>query len=397
LGKASGQAAGKASKKASEKASDKASGKAPEKASEKAPEKASGKASDKASGKASEKASEKAQEKAAGKPPEIAPGDPSDAPEGRPGQPAVPRGHRAGFVAIIGAPNAGKSSLMNRLLGRKVAIVTAKPQTTRHRVLGVMTGPSGQLAFIDTPGVHRSDRLLNQAMVSRARSAMADADVCLWLVDGGFRGRDHREALEAVLARGAKPLVVAVNKCDLLDAPSLEALVAELAADLPPAGSPGAPSAVLACSAATGRGLGALRKALLARLPKSPPLYDEDALTDQSLRALAAELVREAVFELSRQEIPYSTAVTVDSFKEPGPSDPKPICRIEATIHVERDSQKLVVVGAGGSMIKRIGRQARLGLEDLLGGPVYLALFVRVTRDWSSDGRLLGELGYADE
>jgi GTP-binding protein Era len=293
-------------------------------------------------------------------------------------------------VAIIGAPNAGKSSLMNRFLGQKVAIVTKKPQTTRHRILGVLTWPSGQIAFCDTPGIHDSPKALNREMVSRALSALSDSDVCLWLVDGASRGPDHRRALEMVMARRDRmPLVAAINKADLLDPPALAELSGQIAGQASPDG-------LLGVSAMTGQGLRRLRRTLAALLPEGPPLFEEDALTDQSLRTIAAEHVREAVFELTRQEIPYSTAVTVDEFLEPGPGEARPLFRISATIHVERDSQKRVMVGRNGSMLRDVGRRARLGLEAFLGTPVFLSLFVRITKDWSGDARALEEFGYRD-
>jgi GTP-binding protein Era len=307
----------------------------------------------------------------------------------RPSEESSAEGYRAGFVAIIGAPNAGKSSLMNRLLGSKVAIVTAKPQTTRHRILGVMTSKSGQIVFMDTPGVHRSQKPLNQALLARAKAAASDADVCLWLIDGAFQGEGHEAALELVRERGGKPLVVAINKADLVAPEVLRSLMEE-------ARAAAEPIEALAVSALKGRGLRLLRRALIGRLPKSPPLFDDDALTDQTMRAIAAEYIREAVFELARQEIPYSTAVTIDTFKEPDPGSPKPVCRIEATIHVERESQKRMVIGKGGLMLKKVGTKARIGLEEFLEWKVFLSLFVRLTKDWTGDKRLIEVFGYGD-
>ena len=292
-------------------------------------------------------------------------------------------------MAIIGAPNAGKSSLMNKLLGRKVAIVTAKPQTTRHRILGVLTSKTGQIVFVDTPGVHHSPKLLNQALLSRAKAAVSDADVLLWLIDGAFQGLDHQAALELVKERGKKPLGVAINKIDIADGAAIDALAGE-------ARTAASPYDLIRVSVLRGTGLGSLRKILIGRLPKSPPLFDDDALTDQTLRAIAAEYVREAVFELTRQEIPYSTAVTIDTFKEPDPRDPKPLYRIEATIHIERESKKRMVIGKGGRMLKQVGVKARKGLEEFLEEKVFLSLFVRTTKDWAANKRLIEEFGYGD-
>ncbi|MDR2441899.1 MAG: GTPase Era [Deltaproteobacteria bacterium] len=301
----------------------------------------------------------------------------------------TPQDHRAGFVAIIGAPNCGKSSLLNRLLGHKLAIVTSKPQTTRNRILGVVTEKTGQIIFYDTPGIHQSQKLLNRSMVAQAKSALADSDVCLWLVDGLKRGLDHQSALESVLSRGQKPLIVAINKSDLMESADIEAILEEVCEQIKPDGA-----AVI--SAKTGEGLSQLKKLLIDKLPVSPALYDEDELTDQSYRAISAEYIREAVFSLTRQEVPYSTAVTIDSFKEPTDEDRRPLYRIEATIHVERESQKKLIIGQGGRMVKSIGTKARQGLEEFLETKVFLTIFVRITHDWSEKEKLLEEFGYLD-
>ncbi|MDR1658656.1 MAG: GTPase Era [Deltaproteobacteria bacterium] len=309
--------------------------------------------------------------------------------EGKTANQNLTEDYRAGFVAIVGAPNSGKSSLLNFLLGQKIAIVTAKPQTTRHRILGVVTEKIGQLVFFDTPGLHHSEKLLNRSMVAAAKSALADADVCLWLVDGCRRGPDHEAALEAVMARGEKPLVAALNKADLVSDEKMEELKAEIQ-------SACSPKAAIVVSAKTGQGLKELPQLLIGQLPVSPPLYGEDELTDQTLRAIAAEYLREAVFCLTRQEVPYSVAVSIDSFCEPDPADRKPLYRIEATVHVERESQKKLLIGEGGRKIKSIGMKARQGLEEFLECQVFLSVFVRITRDWSEKEKLLEEFGYLD-
>ncbi|MDR3038757.1 MAG: GTPase Era [Candidatus Adiutrix sp.] len=294
--------------------------------------------------------------------------------------------HRAGFVAIAGAPNAGKSTLLNRLLGEKVAIVTPKPQTTRHRILGVLTEPSAQVIFWDTPGLHEPGRLpLNRAMVNRALTALDDSDLILWVVDGRRRGREHQVALEAVRDKGAGRLVAAVNKTDATpDKTSLLPIMAEIEAAVQPL-------VIVPISARTGDGLTALLGELIRRLPENPLFYPEDTLTDQPERVIAAEMIREAVFRLTDREVPYATAVTVDEFKTE-----KTLVRLAATIHVERESQKGIVIGAGGDRLKQIGRSARLELEHLLGTRVFLKLFVRATRDWSRKRATLTEFGYGD-
>jgi GTP-binding protein Era len=295
--------------------------------------------------------------------------------------------HRAGFAAIVGAPNSGKSTLLNRLLGEKVAIVTAKPQTTRHRILGVLTRPEAQLIFWDTPGLHEPGRLpLNQEMMNRAMAALNDSDLAIWVVDGLKRGREHHLALEAVRPLGGSGrLLAAVNKIDALpDKAALLPILAEIEDTVRPA-------ALVPISARTGDGLAALEGEIIKLLPENPPFYPEDTLTDQPERVIAAEMVREAVFRLTSREVPYATAVTLDEFKNEGK-----LMRLSATIHVERDSQKGIIIGAGGAKLKSIGREARLELERFLGARVYLQLFVRATRDWSKKRGTLLEFGYSD-
>ena len=299
----------------------------------------------------------------------------------------MPEKHRAGFIAIVGAPNAGKSTLLNRLLGEKVAIVTAKPQTTRHRIMGVLTRPEAQLIFWDTPGLHEPGRLpLNQGMMNRALAALNDSDLVLWVVDALRRGREHQLALEAVRSLGSgQKLLAAVNKIDLMpDKTSLLPILAEIE-------SSARPSALVPISARTGDGLAALEGEIIKFLPQTPPLYPEDALTDQPERVIAAEMIREAVFRLTNREVPYATAVTIDEFKADGG-----LMRLSATIHVERDSQKGIIIGAGGARLKSIGQAARAELERFLGSKVYLRLFVRATRDWSRKRSALLEFGYSD-
>jgi GTP-binding protein Era len=301
---------------------------------------------------------------------------------------------KCGFVAIIGAPNAGKSTLLNRYLDQKVAITAPKPQTTRHRILGVRTEARLQIIFWDTPGYHSSEKALNRGMVSRALAALADADVCLWLVDGRRRGAEHAEVLE--LVKGLPPekgLVAAINKTDAISAGALSELAAALSGALPG-------RRVLPVSAKTGRGLGALKRALARLLPDGPLLYPDDALTDQPMRLLAAEFVREAVFRLTRQELPYSTAVTVDEYTEPAaPEGGREAGKtyIAATIHVEKENQKAIMIGRKGALLQEIGRTARLNIERLVGGPVYLELFVRITKDWSRSLKTVRDFGYGDK
>ncbi|MDR0882011.1 MAG: GTPase Era [Candidatus Adiutrix sp.] len=293
--------------------------------------------------------------------------------------------HKAGYAAILGAPNAGKSTLLNHILGEKVAIVTPKPQTTRHRILGVMTEPGAQIIFWDTPGLHHSERALNREMMSRALAALADSDLALWVVDGTRRGPEHQTALEALNRRSGQPLLVALNKTDLeTDKTKLLPLIQELE-------EAASPAAIIPISARTGDGVRLLLDEIIKLLPENQPFYPEDTLTDQPERTMAAEIVREAVFKLTSQEIPYATAVTIDEFKE----EPH-LVSISATIHVEKASQKGVLIGQGGLRLKKIGQTARLSLERLVGGHVFLKLFVRTTPDWSRKKSTLIEFGYGD-
>ena len=286
-------------------------------------------------------------------------------------------GHRAGFVAILGRPNAGKSTLLNALLGEKLAIVTDKPQTTRSRILGIKTLPGAQLLFVDTPGLHASERSFNAALNDQAEEAAVDADVALLLVDL-TRGLDagHAAWLARWRERGAEVLVVGTK----LDLPGARER------DWPPEAAPDA----LRVSARDGEGVAALQEALVARLPLSPALYPEDDLSDRPLRFLVAELVREAAFEQLEQELPYSLAVEVETYDESRPD----VVRIRANLIVERASQKQIVIGRGGERIKAIGIQARRGIEALIETRAHLELWVKVEPKWTKKPARVKALGY---
>jgi GTP-binding protein Era len=277
-------------------------------------------------------------------------------------------------VALLGRPNAGKSTLLNRLVGQKLAIVTAKPQTTRSRILGITSLPDAQVLWLDTPGLHAgSAKPLNRALNAIAEAAAEDCDLALLLVEPE-RGLDPELARlrERLAERGSSVLVVA-SKADLRSGPAAEA------------------GADLRVSGKTGEGVDALLAAVIARLPVAPPFYDDpDQLTDRSLRWLAAECVREAVFEQLGQELPYSTAVEIESFDESRPD----LVRIRAQLLVERESQKRIVVGSGGAQVKEIGKSAREALETLLETRVFLELWVKVEPGWAQRPRRLAALGY---
>ena len=289
--------------------------------------------------------------------------------------------HRSGVCALLGRPNAGKSTLLNALLGEKLAIVTAKPQTTRSRILGVLTLEAAQVLLVDTPGVHTLGRRLNEAMREVVDHAAADCDVACLLVDPRAEfGEDLLELTGRVRARGA-PLLLVATKIDLPEARE---------APWPPPGAPPV-DACLRISARSGEGLDELLAEIVARLPASPPLFPADELSDRPLRFLAAELVREAAFEELGQELPYALAVEVLEWKEPRPG----LTRVRANLIVERASQKRIVVGAGGSMIKRIGTRARPGIERLSGTRVHLELWVKVEPRWARSPKRLKSLGYS--
>ena len=282
------------------------------------------------------------------------------------------RAHRCGVIALLGRPNSGKSTLLNALLGEKVAIVSPRAQTTRGRIQGVLTLPAAQLIFWDTPGVHRGQARFNLAMTEAALRAAEDADVRVVLFDAGARWDRPEEELAGL----PRPLLLVRTKCDL-------------AAEPTPVPAPERFDAELRTSAAEGSGLQELVEALVGRLPEGPALYDEDYLTDRPQRFLAAEQIREVAFELLRDEIPYALAVEVDQWQETEAE-----LRIRANLLVERDSQKGIVVGREGRMLGALGREARLRLAGLLDKTVHLSLWVKTDRNWSKRLERARELGY---
>jgi len=289
--------------------------------------------------------------------------------------------HRAGLVAILGRPNAGKSTLLNELLGEKLAIVTAKPQTTRSRILGILTLEDAQLLLLDTPGMHSGGKALNLALNDLVDEAAADCDVAVLLVDlkTGW-GDDHAELLKTLLKRRT-PVLLVGNKADLPGAVN---------AAWPPAGADAARE-VFQISARTGEGVGRLLATLAQILPEAPALYPANQISDRPMRFLAAELVREAAIEELAQEIPYSLAVEVVEYKEDRPG----LTRIRADLLVERATQKQIVIGTGGAVIKKIGIRARREIEKRVDQQVYLDLWVKVEPKWSKRPKRLKSLGYS--
>lgn len=292
--------------------------------------------------------------------------------------------HRSGVAAIIGPPNAGKSTLLNHLLGQKIAIVTPKPQTTRNRIMGIVTGTSYQMILLDTPGLHAAREEMNRQMVRVALESLAEADVILFLVDGADwaeKKREQRaEEFQGYLEKMTCPVVLALNKVDLL--PSAQLLpVMDWYRRLYPF------AAMVPISALRGTGIDTLTDELVARLPVGPQYYPEDIPTDASERFIAAEIIREKIFLLTRDEVPYSTAVIIDSFEE-GES-----VVIQATILVERSSQKGILVGQKGSMLAAIRKSATREIEQLLGCRVRLHLWIKVRKNWTGNPAILRELG----
>jgi GTP-binding protein Era len=285
---------------------------------------------------------------------------------------------------VVGRPNAGKSTLVNYFVGQKVAIVSDKPQTTRHRIVGVRTTGAAQMVFLDTPGIHKPVHRMNQRMVDAAYDALGDADVIVWVVDASARpGAGDAFVLDR-LRRANTPVILAINKIDLIHKPRLLPIIAHFSTQM-------TFHAVVPISARTVDGLPSLEAEIAAALPERAPLFPEEYITDQTERTLASEMIREKVLLHTRDELPYSVAVAIDQFEEP--SDTSPTTRIFASILVDADSQKPIVIGKGGDMIKRIGSEARRDLEAMLGGPVFLDLHVKVREDWRDNERLLDELG----
>ena len=290
---------------------------------------------------------------------------------------------RAGFASLIGRPNAGKSTLLNRIVGVKIAIVSDKPQTTRNRIVGVRNYDDGQIVFVDTPGIHRPLHRLNVRMVDAAVETLREVDVVALVFDASTRPGRGDEYVANLLKGVRMPVVLVLNKIDLIAKATLLPLIER-------AQTWHGFAAIVPVSAATGDGVDCLERVLLERMPESPPIYPEDFLTDQPERALAAEIVREKVLLHTRAELPFSTAVAVDQFDESARDE---MLRIYCTIFVEQESQKPIVIGRGGDMIKRIGTEARQDLERFFGTRVFLDLRVKVNPDWRNNERTLDDLG----
>jgi len=294
------------------------------------------------------------------------------------------KGRRSGFVALLGRPNVGKSTLLNRILGARIAIVTAKPQTTRDRIAGFFTDPRGQIIFLDSPGIHKPKRALNQYMVRTAERIAGEADVVVHIVDDRPMGEEER-LVRGVLERVSVPRLLAVNKVDRIRGAAADSRRRELMEG-------GLYSRGFLISATKGLGVEEFLEYLFGILPEGPDYYPEDELTDLPMRFIAKEILREKLFAFLSDELPYSVAVSIEEYRE----DPeKNLTRIRAEIIVERESQKGMVIGRGGRMLQAIGTAARQELEKETGERVYLDLFVKVEKDWSRKETMLRRLGYA--
>jgi GTP-binding protein Era len=289
----------------------------------------------------------------------------------------------SGFVAIIGRPNVGKSTLLNRIVGQKIAITTPKPQTTRNRILGIQNLDHAQVLYVDTPGIHEARSPLNRYMVDQARSACLDVDVVLWLVEAD-RHVDKDPMIPRLLEKSKNPVLLVINKIDTVPKDQLLPLIDAYRKICPFA-------SIVPVSALKGDGVEELMAEIPALLPEGPRYYPEDQLTDVPERFIVAEMIREQILMRTKDEVPYGVAIVVERFQE---NPARNMVGIGAVINVERDSQKGILVGKGGTMIRHIGQGARKEIERLLGIKVHLELFVRVQKNWTSSERMMKEFGY---
>ena len=294
---------------------------------------------------------------------------------------------KAGYVAIVGRPNVGKSTLLNRLLGQKVSIVSPRPQTTRNRILGVKSLPGAQIVFLDTPGIHRSEQRFNRAMVRAALRTLEEADLILWMVDAEAPETPDDLLILEELGRAKPPSYLLINKVDRVAKDLLLPIIDRFRGRHPF-------REIVPISATAGDNVDRLEALLVRDLPAGHPFFPEDQVTDRPERFLIAELIREQVFHLLHQELPYAVAVTVDRVREREGTD---LTDVGATIYVEKDSQKGIVIGAGGQMLKKVGQRSRPEIEALLGRRVNLQLWVKVREAWRRDERALRELGYLEQ
>jgi GTP-binding protein Era len=294
-------------------------------------------------------------------------------------------GGRAGFVSVVGRPNVGKSTLVNQLVGQKVAIVSDKPQTTRNRILAVVNKPEGQIVLFDTPGIHKPMHRMNRRMVDTAEKSLGQVDLAVWVIDVTEAYGPGDRYVREVLKKADRPVILAINKIDRVPKPKILSVIDQYRTLLDFV-------EVVPISARDGDNVDVLSSLLLRYLPEGPPLYPEDFLTDLPERFFVAEMVREQILRMTREEIPYTTGVVIESFKEE-----EGLVRIEATIFAERESQKGILIGKGGGMLKEVGTAARRQIEDFLGTKIFLGLFVKVRERWREDAAILDEMGLGDK
>ncbi|MSP38322.1 MAG: GTPase Era [Deltaproteobacteria bacterium] len=290
---------------------------------------------------------------------------------------------RSGYIAIVGRPNVGKSTLLNKILGEKVAIVSPRPQTTRNRITGIRTTETSQIVFLDTPGIHQGHSMINRRLVDTALQTLDEVDGVLWLLDAHDKIKQEEERIAETLRGVETPVLILINKLDLVSKGKLLPLMDRLSQLLPG-------KDIVPISALTGDGVPLVLEIVEKWLAEGEKFFTQGEYTDQSERFLASEIVREKVFNLTRQEIPYGVAVTIDEFTE---KEEKGLIVIGATIHTERDSHKGILIGKRGAMLKDIGQQAREELEKIFGCRVFLELFIRVDPDWTQNPNLLSEMG----
>jgi GTP-binding protein Era len=292
---------------------------------------------------------------------------------------------RAGFVAVVGRPNVGKSTLINSLLGQKIAAVSPRPQTTRQRQLGILTLPEGQIVFMDTPGIHLAHHALGRAMNGIAREALQEADVIVWIVDSSQPPTDEDRLIagQLKLQSVGQPLILALNKIDLLEGDRLAKYQQEFTSLIER-------SIPIQISALSGYGLAELQASILEKLPEGDPFYSADQVTDFYERQIASDLIREAALDNLRDEVPHALAVRVDEYKE----RENQAAFISATLFVEKESQKGIVIGRAGEMLKRIGIQARRSIEEMSGRKVFLEMRVKVSKNWRNDANVLRQMGF---
>ncbi|MEG4803930.1 GTPase Era [Microcoleus sp. ARI1-B5] len=301
------------------------------------------------------------------------------------GVPAAPAGYKSGFVGIVGRPNVGKSTLMNQLVGQKIAITSPVSQTTRNRLRGILTTPEAQIIFVDTPGIHKPHHQLGKVLVQNARTAIESVDVVLFVVDGSVESGGGDRYIVEILSNTKVPVILGMNKLD--EQPEDSVLIDRTYEQII---NPEWP--VVKFSALTGEGVEPLQQLLIEHLEEGPYYYPPDLVTDQPERFIMGELIREQILLLTREEVPHSVAIAIDIVQEEAK-----ITRILATIHVERDSQKGILIGKSGSMLKSIGSAAREQIQKLIEGKVYLELFVKVQPKWRQSRTRLAELGYRVE